>query len=369
MGERQRGRAAHVLLEHLIVAVERRERTGGPSADDVAAHPIDAQLRAGAGDPQQLALGEPHAGHALPRGGDPFRERGLRLLPARGEGRRVPLEGQAPAHDLRPYGRVRRPADLDAQPEAVEQLRAQLALLRVHRADEQEAGVVLDRDGVALDPGDRRGGRVEQRVDEVVGQQVDLVDVEDPLVRAGQHAGLERPLAGERTPEVQRAHEPVERRAQRQLDQRRRARPHGRVGRHYAAGRALAGPERERLALRREDRRQQRGQRPNGGRLRRAALAAHQHPADLRGNRVDQQRLDERLLAHDRAEWESRRHAPASSSSPSSDRNRSRIPASVASFGSPHRPRSAASSRRSAIARAAHGFERPMNAATSSSST
>ena len=49
-----------------------------------------------------------------------------------------------------------------------------------------------DGDGVALDARDARGGGVEQRVDEVVGQQVDLVDVEDALVGAREQARLER---------------------------------------------------------------------------------------------------------------------------------------------------------------------------------
>ena len=43
-----------------------------------------------------------------------------------------------------------------------------------------------------VDP-ERRG--VEQHVDEVVVEQVDLVDVEDPAVRYGEQARLERLLA------------------------------------------------------------------------------------------------------------------------------------------------------------------------------
>jgi len=50
-------------------------------------------------------------------------------------------------------------------PEAVEQLRAQLALLRVARADEDEAGRVGDGDALALDGVPAGGGRVEEDVD------------------------------------------------------------------------------------------------------------------------------------------------------------------------------------------------------------
>ena len=124
---------------------------------------------------------------------------------------------------------------LDAETEAVEQLRAQLALLDVHRADEQEARVVHGRDSVALDARDARGRRVEQRVDEVVGQQVDLVDVEDAPVGAGEQAGLEGLLAVQRAAEVERADEPVEARAERQLDERRRSQLDLGVGGHEPA--------------------------------------------------------------------------------------------------------------------------------------
>ena len=48
---------------------------------------------------------------------------------------------------------------------------------------------MLHRHAVALDVADPEGGRVEQQVDEVVVQQVDLVDVQDAPVRAGQQPG------------------------------------------------------------------------------------------------------------------------------------------------------------------------------------
>ena len=98
--------------------------------------------------------------------------------PARGEACRVGLVGEPPPDHLGPDGRVARRGHLDGQPEPVEQLRAQLALLRVHRADQQEPGRVRDRDALALDVRAAHRGGVEQQVDQVVVQQVDLVDVE-----------------------------------------------------------------------------------------------------------------------------------------------------------------------------------------------
>ena len=52
-----------------------------------------------------------------------------------------------------------------------------------------------DRDAFALDDVDAERGRVEQDVRQVVVEQVDLVDVEDPAVRLGEQPRLERPLA------------------------------------------------------------------------------------------------------------------------------------------------------------------------------
>jgi hypothetical protein len=127
-----------------------------------------------------------------------------------------------------------------------------------------------------------RGG-VEQGVDEVVVQQVDLVDVEQPAVRGGQQARLEvRDAFGQRALQVQGADDAVLGRADRQLDQLRRAAvPGGVVVRAVRAervgGRGIAG---EPAAVHDVHARQQTCQRADHGRLRGALLAAHQHPAD-----------------------------------------------------------------------------------------
>ena len=110
----------------------------------------------------------------------------------------IAVEREPAAHGLDALVEVGRRRDVDAQPEAVEQLWAQLALLGVHRADEHEAGRVAVRDAVALDDVLAGDGDVEQHVDEVVGEQVDLVDVEDAAVGGGEQAGPERQLAAGR---------------------------------------------------------------------------------------------------------------------------------------------------------------------------
>jgi len=80
---------------------------------------------------------------------------------------------------------------------------------------------VLDRDPLALDDVDAHRGRVEQDVAEVVVEQVDLVDVEDPAVGLREEAGSERqhPLA-ERPGDVERARDAVLGGVERQRHQR-----------------------------------------------------------------------------------------------------------------------------------------------------
>ena len=313
-------RATHVLRAHLVAALERRQDPRRAGGHEIPAHAVDADFRARAHDPRQLPLAQPHAGQPHLRRRDPSGDIRVAFPVCDGERHGVGLVGQPPADDLGADLGVGRRAHLDGESEAVEQLRAQLALLGVHRPDEQEAGVVAYRDGVALDVADPHRGGVEEDVDEMVGQQVDLVDVQDAAMRARQQAGFEGPFACQRAPEVQRADEPVDRRADRQLHQRRG--PWRDLDRavHATVGREVAGSEAEGLVDGRRHRREQRRQRAHGGRLRRPALAAHEHAADLRADGVDEQRLEQRLLADDRREREGRRHAWACSSSPSSSR-------------------------------------------------
>ena len=73
------------------------------------------------------------------------------------------------------------------------ELRPQLALLRVHRPDQDESRRVRERDTLSLDGVDAHRGRVETHVDDVVVEQVDFVDIEDVAVRLRQDARLEAP--------------------------------------------------------------------------------------------------------------------------------------------------------------------------------
>jgi hypothetical protein len=234
-------------------------------------------------------LGEPDDLDQLLGGDDPLGEHLLLGLVRRVERGRVRVEGQPPAYDLDPRRRVPGGGHLDGEPEPVQQLRAQLALLGVHRADQHEARGVLDRDAVALDGGPAHRSGVQQQVDEVVVEQVDLVDVQDAAVSSREQAGLVlgTPL-GQRALEVQRPEHPVLCGADRQLDESHRAGLDRGVGSERPVGgqrRCLPRVAGEPVAGDHVDGRQHRGQRADDRGLRRTLLAAHEHPADVRQDR------------------------------------------------------------------------------------
>ncbi len=213
--------------------------------------------------------------------------------------------------DRHPVAGVADAGDVDGEGEAVEQLRAQVAFLGVHRADQDEAGRVGEGDALALDDVHAHGGRVEQHVDHVVVEQVDLVDVEQAAVGGGQDAGLEVALALlDGLLDVERADDAVFGGGDGQVDEgdgfffdgqgRRRRRPSRgtRCTRRRAGrGRSRSGSPRTAWTLG-----QQGGQGAGGGGLGRAAFAADQHAADAGVNGVEDQGAPHALLADDGSE-------------------------------------------------------------------
>ena len=103
--------------------------------------------RAQRGDPVQFGVGRgtrPRGPGAA--GGDPHREVTVGLGVAGGESDRVGLVGQPLADHLAAHRHLPGGVHVDGQSEPVQQLRAQLALLGVHRADQHEARLVRVRD-------------------------------------------------------------------------------------------------------------------------------------------------------------------------------------------------------------------------------
>ena len=119
----------------------------------------------------------------------------MRRLPLRPEGYRVAFKRHAPPHYFRSLGHVARGGDFYHQSEPVEELRAQAAFLGVHRANEGEPRRVGHSQSFALHGGHPGSRRIEQHVNQVVGQQVHFIDVKHSAVSRGQQARLQPFLA------------------------------------------------------------------------------------------------------------------------------------------------------------------------------
>jgi len=284
--QRQSRSGPHVLGLDDPAAVPRGVRDRCARGDQVGPHAVDAEGGTHLGHLPQRTVGEHDLGQQRLGPGDPLAQRGLVVRPAPGEGLGVGLERQSAFDHVHADGRVTAGRHLDGQTEAVEQLWPQLALLGVHRADEHEARCVRGRDTLSLDGRSSHCGRVEQHVDQVVTEQVDFVDIQQPSVSGGQQAGLVGGDAlGEGPLQVQRAKHAVLGGAHWQLDQPGGAGGGGGSAVMHAIGAAWVRHRRvarEAAAIDHRDIGQQGRERAHHGRLGGAFLAAYQHPADGR---------------------------------------------------------------------------------------
>ncbi len=311
MGEREQGCLPYVLGQHVLAPGPGGQRGGGPGHHDVGPHPVDLEGGTGGGDLPQGTVTEPHAWQQSPGGHDPGPQRALLVGPPGGERGRIVVVREPSPHHLHPQIGLPGGGDLDGQPEAVEQLRAQLPFFGVHRPDEQEARGMPYGDAFALDVRGTHGGGVEQQVDQVVVEQVDLVDVQDAAMRVREEPRLEGLHAlGERPLDVERPDEPVLGRADRQLHGPRRPRHAGpglvgtvgtrRIGGAGSAGEPAAGDDGH-LG-------HERGQRADRGGLGGALLAAHEDATHGGAHRVEQQSEPEIVLPDDGGEGVRRTH-------------------------------------------------------------
>ncbi len=195
--------------------------------------------------------------------------------------------------------------DLDAQGKPVQELGPQLALFRVHGADQDKARRVAEGDALSLHDVAPHGRRVQQQVDYVVVQQVHLVNVEQAPVGRSQHARLELFPAGlDRHLDIQRADHPVLGGADRQIHEARgpvvarKALPPGHplaaiVAKPLGAGRIAAKGAIGYYV----DLGQQCRQRSGRSRLGGAALSTDQNSAYVGADGVEDQRRFHRILA------------------------------------------------------------------------
>ena len=327
MGQGERRHPADVVLRRLRSPFPARERGGAAADHQVGSQSLGPHRRTQAADRLQ------QVGWELRRAGCRQARPQVALVERRRQLGRVVVEGQPAADRFGALLRLDGGQDVDGEAEAVQQLGPEVALLGIHGAGQHEAAGVDLGDPLSLHLVEAAGGHVEQHVDQVVGQQIHLVDVEHAAVGSRQQARLEAAAAlGERSFDVEGAHQPVLGGADRQFDERR-----------------IVREERGETA-------RQRG-------LRAAFLATEKDATDGRVDGVQEERQLGVLLADNGAERESppcrcRRHRDSSHPSASSRACRS---VDRASSDASHKPRCSASSRRSAIDRIAHGLDSSKN--------
>ena len=230
------------------------------------------------------------------------RSSGLLVGPASREFQRQIFERQPPPHHFGPQFRLAWTGDLDHQSKTVEQLRPQLAFFGIHGPDQDESRRMRQFDSLALHAVDAHGGRVQQHVDQVVGKQIDFVDIENAPMGRRQQAGLECFATFAKCLfQVQSSQHAIFGGPQGQVDPR-----HRNFGRRAMLERAAMrafGPGRVGMAMERAaghdlDRRTKRGQGAGRRAFGRSLLAANQHAADARIDSHQQQGGLQLVLAH-----------------------------------------------------------------------
>ena len=144
---------------------------------------------------------------------------GIGFGPLRGEPFGITVVGIAPLDHLDALIEIGGRRDFHGEAKAIEELRTEITLFGIPTADEDEACGMAHTDPLALDDVLPGGGDIEQEIDEVILEEVDLVDVEVPAIRAREEPGFVRLLAaGERAFEVEGADHAILGGAEREVD-------------------------------------------------------------------------------------------------------------------------------------------------------
>ncbi|MNF71188.1 hypothetical protein D3C84_531340 [compost metagenome] len=181
----------------------------GTQPDQVGAHTIDAGGETACGNLPQGMVIQGNRRQVVTRTLATLAQFLLGTGPLCAKSLGVAVEVQATADDLAPGRRLGLAAQDDVEAKAVEQLRTQFALFRVHGTDQDETSAVTMGNTVAFDAVGTTGRHIEQQVDHMIGQQIDFIDIQHAPVGCGEHprGKLRAPLAQRRI-QVQRAHQP-----------------------------------------------------------------------------------------------------------------------------------------------------------------
>ena len=152
-------RLTNVLHIHHSPALVGRDGAGGLVHHDVAAQTVNLVLGAYVGDELQDFVWHHHVSQALLTADQPLPLGLFSVGPGIHEIERAGFERHPAADYLAAFFGLEYAVNLHCQAEAVEQLRPQVALFRVHRAHQHELGVVADRDALPLHVVAAHGGR------------------------------------------------------------------------------------------------------------------------------------------------------------------------------------------------------------------
>ena len=221
MRQRQFGHRIDIGAADRIAPLQRRQRSGGAQQYQIGAHAIHTGGHCAFCGVVQHGIGPIELRQSGAGSNQGVAQRLLGWLMLRGKASRVSVKAQARAQDGAALRGAVRVGQRDRQAKAVEQLRTQFALFRVHGADQHKARRVLLRDAVALNRVHATGGGVEQGVNQRVGQQVDFIDIQHALVRPRQQARLQaHPAIAQHVFDVQAADQLLQTGGQRQVDKR-----------------------------------------------------------------------------------------------------------------------------------------------------
>ena len=209
-------------------------------------------------------------------------------------------------HNLHTLHRIGDALDLHTEAKAVQQLGTQFTFVRVHSANQNEFGRMGEGNTLPFHGIGTHGSRVQQKVHNVIVQQIDLIHIENATVGHSQHTGLELLLAAlDGSFYVQRTYHTILSCRNRQIHN---GHPNGFHLKGFAAHESLIalvahflriiGITMERAALDHIDFRQQPGQRTNGGGFCGTLFAEDQYTAHLGVHCIEDQCLLHGILTY-----------------------------------------------------------------------
>ena len=153
----------------------------------IGTHTVDRRCKTALGNHRERLIVQGDARQQSPCMLATLAQGRLRLCPLCAKPLGVSVKGQASTDNVCPFGRVRQTAHDHVQPKAVEQLRTQLPLFRVHGADQDKTRSMAMGDAIALDHIGTACSHIQQHIHQMVCEQIHFVDIQHTAIGLGQH--------------------------------------------------------------------------------------------------------------------------------------------------------------------------------------